>query len=1130
MSVAETIDREVLIASWSSKILHKLKAVLPAKPVEAGLRHAIEPLLDDFCEAVGVNALPEVEYTLASGRADAIFNRLIIEYKKPGVLKKSSDRATRDAVSQATGYVKDIAQKQRQKLTRMAAVVFDGEHIIFVRYINEKWVEEPPAEVNQHSLERFLTWLSGLSSGIALTAENLNRDFAVEQLRTQVILRALYHGLSRALSGPENIVTKLFEQWRLFFGESIDYSEAFGGRKLEPLRNWVRKAGIEVKTAEEAERFFFSLHTYFALLTKLLAWLALSRHMAVKIGAPSFSELAMLDSDSLKERLQEMESGGIFRLYGIANLLEGDFFAWYPHIWNGQIEDAVREILKRLDEYDPTTLSVVPEETRDLFKKLYHYLLPREVRHNLGEYYTPDWLAQRVLNQVDYEFFTADPNGRAGSALRRKLLSLRFLDPACGSGTFPILVIARMRELGDALMINESQLLEAILRNVVGFDLNPLAVLTARVNYLLAITELLEHRKGEITVPIYLADSVRSPSEGSNLWASGAYEFPTAVGKFLVPSPLCTRERFDRFCALLAEAVHSGPPEDVFTARVCARLGITSQEWDEQSEDRLRALYRRLVDLHSQGLDGLWARLLENNFAPLTVGQFDYIVGNPPWVNWESLPDGYRDEIKPIWQRYGLFPHGGMATILGKGKKEIATLMTLVVVDHLLKDRGRLGFVITQAVFKTSGAAQGFRRFLIPKGERSSVALRVVHVDDMVDLNPFEGASNRTAILVLERGRPTTYPVSYTVWRKGQGARFNYDSTLRDVQSATSTHHFDAAPINENDPTSAWLTGRPKVLKSLRKVLSASPYRAYAGSYTGGANGIYWLDRVLVRPDGLTVVRNITEGAKVKVASVTDTVETDLLYPLLRGRDVKRWTALPSAHVLMVQDPVLRRGISLTEMQAQYTHALRYLAKSESILRERAAFKRYFTRKDKSGRVVETGQFYSMFNIGDYSFNPWKVVWREQASAMTASVVGEVEGKPILPDHKLMLVPCSNVQEAHYVCSLLNSAITRLVVVSYAISIQMDPHILDNVGIPYFDPSNPVHARLADLSAAAHVAAKTGDSSRLDGIETEVDREAAKVWGVTDEDLKEIWRNLDEVPSAFERTAGANGVREDEGT
>jgi len=137
-------------------------------------------------------------------------------------------------------------------------------------------------------------------------------------------------------------------------------------------------------------------------------------------------------------------------------------------------------------------LVIDPDETRDLLKKLYHYLLPREVRHNLGEYYTPDWLAQRLLNQVDQEFFTS----RNEPVLRRKLEKLRWLDPAYGSGTFLVLLIKRYRELGDRLMVPEDELLEAILKNIVGFDINPLAVVTARVNYLLALGDLLEHRRG----------------------------------------------------------------------------------------------------------------------------------------------------------------------------------------------------------------------------------------------------------------------------------------------------------------------------------------------------------------------------------------------------------------------------------------------------------------------------------------------------------------------------------------------------------------------------------------------------------------------------------------------------------
>ncbi|MCL4466486.1 MAG: SAM-dependent DNA methyltransferase [Chloroflexi bacterium] len=1104
------LDRDTLIKGWAAKLQAKLVEVVPNRPVEADFRHAIEPLLDEFCAAVEVKPLSHAEYSVASGRIDAIFNRLIVEYKRPGVLKPVQDAATKAAIAQADGYVRDIARKERHQLSRLAAVVCDGQHLVFIRYSNDKPLQEGPLPINDASLARFLTWLSGLSSGVALTAENLNRDFAIEQPRTRNVLSGLYQGLNRALAGQENIVHKLFEQWRLFFGESIDYSEAFGGRKLEPLKQWARKSGLTINTSEEAERFFFALHTYFALLTKLLAWLALSRHLATKLGAPSFAELASLDIVSLRQKLRDMENGGIFRQYGIANLLEGDFFLWYTHVLDTGMEAAIHDLLARLDEYDPTTLSIKPEETRDLFKKLYHYLLPREVRHNLGEYYTPDWLAQRLLNQVDNEFFTANPTGPAGGALRRKLLTLRWLDPACGSGTFPVLVIARLRALGAALMVDQRQLLEAILRNVVGFDLNPLAVLTSRVNYVLQIADLLEYRKSEITIPVYPADSVRLPSEGSDIFGKGAYEFPTAVGKFAIPAALCTPSRFPNFCQLLEQNIEAGIADSAFLAHVGNRLGLGQGEWDEQARQRAGEAYRQLAELHRQGLNGLWARLLENNFAPLTVGQFDYVVGNPPWINWESLPDGYRDEIKPIWQRYGLFPHGGMDTILGKGKKEIATLMTYVMADRLLRDGGRLGFVITQTVFKTSGASQGFRRFRIPQGEGKDDPLRVVHVDDLTAINPFEGATNRTAVVVLEKGRPTTYPVPYTLWNKRSSGRLTYESVLADVIAVTQRTNLGAEPVEAGDFTAAWITGRPRALKALKKVQRPSEYVAHAGSYSGGANGVYWLEETYHRPDGLVVVRNLTEGAKVSVPATTEALEEGLLYPLLRGRDVKRWRCASSALILLAQDPDKREGIEGARIQAEYPRTAGYLERFTDILRARAAFKRYYTRKDNRGRVIETAPFYSMFNIGRYTLAPWKVVWREVASSLDAAVVGVVNAKPVIPDHTLIMVDCPTQQEAHYLCAALNSSPAKLAVESYIV-LHPDPHILEHVGIPKFDLGNPLHQRLAELSAQAHAATQAGDTAGLAVLEVEVDRAAGQLWGLSDEELREIQRGLVEL-------------------
>lgn len=54
-----------------------------------------------------------------------------------------------------------------------------------------------------------------------------------------------------------------------------------------------------------------------------------------------------------------------------------------------------------------------------MLKVLYESVIDAGVRHQLGEYYTPDWLAHQVV-----EATVTSP------------LTDRVLDPACGSGTF----------------------------------------------------------------------------------------------------------------------------------------------------------------------------------------------------------------------------------------------------------------------------------------------------------------------------------------------------------------------------------------------------------------------------------------------------------------------------------------------------------------------------------------------------------------------------------------------------------------------------------------------------------------------------------------------------------------------
>jgi len=515
-------------------------------------------------------------------------------------------------------------------------------------------------------------------------------------------------------------------------------------------------------------------------------------------------------------------------------------------------------------------------------------------------------------------------------------------------------------------------------------------------------------------------------------------------------------------------------------------------------------LYEKLLNLEKQGINGIWARIIKNAFAPLFVGDFDYIVGNPPWINWESLPEQYRLKTKPLWISYGLFPHGGMNTILGKGKKDTSMIMTYVAIDKYLKRNGRLGFLITQSIFKTAGAGQGFRRFQLGNNK----PVKVLYVDDMVELKPFEGVGNRTSIVILYKGKPTKYPVPYNYWVKkvkGKGIKDNLQ--LEEVTRIATYKKFYAEPVDEKDSTSPWITGRPKALKAVRKVLGQSDYTAHAGCYTGGANAVYWVEIVDKRPNGLVIISNITEGTKKKIESVQAAIEPDLLYPLLRGRDVKKWRAEPSAYIIMAQDPIKRRGIDEDEMKTSYPKTYMYLKRFEEVLKKRKS-------RGISDMIKNGAPFYTMFAVGDYTFAPYKVVWPNIASEIVSAVISIQDGKPILPQHIVTLVACKSLQEAHYICALMNSIPVNFGLQAYSMKGGKsfgDPHVLQNIRIPKFDSRNPLHVELAELSKKAHLTANVDDKDTLQDLEEEIDTVSAQIWGLSSDELKEIKESLEEL-------------------
>ena len=478
-------------------------------------------------------------------------------------------------------------------------------------------------------------------------------------------------------------------------------------------------------------------------------------------------------------------------------------------------------------------------------------------------------------------------------------------------------------------------------------------------------------------------------------------------------------------------------------------------------------------------------------------GDLDLIIGNPPWLNWEGIDEEYRKKTRPLWEKHGLFPHKGMDALLGKSKKDLSMLMTYQVMEQFLSRKGTLVFVITRAVLKSAGSGQGFRGFTLS----DSTPIRVVEVDDLSKLKPFGNVAAMPVVITLKKDEKQRYPVKYNLLGPKRGAKVKSGiwKNLDEMRNSTRVVKMAAEPVDTLDNTSAWITAKRKNLPILRKMLGPSHYRAYAGIYSGGANGVYWLNVLENREKGLIKVENLYKTGKRKVARVSALVEADLVYPLLKPREMRRWGTDYETSILVTQDPVKRRGIDEDVMKEKYPLALDYLARFEKTLRRRAAFKRFFTYR-KKGKIKEKAPYYSMFAVGKYTFSKYKVAWPRMTSTIDAAVVEPSGHKSVLPQETITFVPVENRDEAHYLCAMLNSNPIGYALAAYS---QVGgkgfaaPHVMRYLKIPEYDRSNELHAVLSDLSILAHSSMSALGEIKDDELQAKIDETASSVLGLS---------------------------------
>jgi len=1030
---------------------------------EEDLRIGFEKLLEPIKNELGIRTEPRYEKSVFKGRSDAVHGQVVIEYEPP--MSFSSKRNIEHAYNQLLDYLS--GESKESKLTQLVGVGFDGEQIFFVQYQGkenktidrEKFFKRGPYSFTAESARTLLIHLRALSR-LPLTAENLAQKFGPKSELAPRAVSAFANSLE--YWGNQTHIRTLFSEWKRLFG--IVYGEQFNGhqeKEAEILSN-LYKVGKET----DFQELLFSVHTYFAFLMKLIA-VELLTLRETTFSSSFSSELTYVSEDELKRQLEDIENGGIYARKGITNFLEGDFFRWYLDAWSPRLNEVIRDITRELSEFEPATSTLDPVSTRDLLKKLYQYLVPQEVRHRLGEYYTPDWLAELLLNEVGYD----------GNTLKR------FLDPACGSGTFLVLAIQRAKEHGAKEKWSSLEIVKRIVANVWGFDLNPLAVIAARTNYLFALGDLVNELQ-HIEIPIYLTDSVLTPTRTTGDLFGEFLEVSTSVGKFQVPAEWVRNSGFLLASAapLVEEMVKNQYSVDEAMERF-KKEGLVFPT----NEEIVKNFYNQILELEKQNKNGIWARFLKNAFAPMVAGKFDYVVGNPPWIRWGYLSQEYRQATLNLWKEYGLFSLKGHAARLGGGEKDFSMLFVYASSDYYLKDGAKLGFLITQEVFKSKGAGEGFRRFQL--GDKKY--LKVLKAHDLVSVQPFEGVANKTAAIILKKGGKTEYPLPYVVWSKKKGiGKIATDKLLDEVLPLLQKKNLIAQPVGTI--AGSWQTFS-KDQKGFGDIEGQNAYQARRGASTE-PYGVFWLEVEQILSDGNIIVRNLTELGKREIPQVKETIEPGLVYPAVRGADIKRWGVVSNIYFLVAQNPETRIGYPEEILKTKLPRTYGYLLRFKSELLSRAAYKKY--------HADSNNPFYSQYNIATYTFANYKVVWKRMASDLVAAVITQYKTpfgyKTIIPTDTTSLFAADNESEAHYLCAIVNSNPIREFIKSYSSAGRGfgAPSVMNHIGIPKFDPKNELHQNLSEISKKCHQFKSEVKEEEIEKLEKENDELVEKLFGI----------------------------------
>lgn len=973
---------------------------------EEDLRKKFEAETNRILRLIG--AIPDDEYiefnsevTTENGRRiDSKYKNIIIEYKK---YRKLDNKTEHDnAVRQLYDYLAD-SQFQGKSVY---GILFDG-HTMEFYHKDQNGIYYTPkinGTISIKNLDYYFK-ITFLRNKKEISSFCLKQDFEIKSKSIKETYRYIFNAL---MNRTNKRTTLMLNEWKKMF--RLSETDTLDGENTHPDIKKRRKVlseltGIIIDNSEKEYEAIFSLHTLFAIILKIL--LCKSVNEFKNILDNNIESLCLKGIDEIKQFFVQLENGTLLRDAGLINMLEGDFFSWYikENLWNEYFINKLKILIETVAEYEEVRIKKY-SLMEDLFRELYEAFIPNIIRHCFGEYYTPYWLAENVMLESTND----------------KKTFCTVLDPCCGSGTFLISAInKRIETIEKNKDINYKIDFNILTKGIYGIDLNPLAVLMARINLFINVAPHITNYN-QIEIPIYNGDSTYSPTieiyDGVKMLS---YSLNTTIMgnntfDIMLPYDFVSSTSFISIIDKLEDYILLKDKKRAYKYlidEIKNEINLTPKV-----QKLLFLEIEKLVDLEKQELNGIWLRIFANYLKTGVIPKIDCIIGNPPWIRWNILPYNYRNTVKTKCRLDGLFSDD---TNFGGVDLNICALIANKCCEKWLSSNGRLSFLMPQSILFNK-SFQGFRNLEIYLDNSKNKCYFESITNWSKSGNPFKEVKELFCtyhITFKKQNYNSGIPEKYYV--KTNKNKLRNNSTWHEVENNFSIYEGNLCCFKtKNDNNFTRIKNRNEIQK-INKIIGINEY-----TFRKGVDA--------QAPMRLTFIRNIndeeaeffiwsSEKHRLKQTKSTIVLEKKYIKPFITAPMIKKnslnWNQI---YIICPYDDN-KTPLSISELKKKAPKTAAYLSKKEHQLSNRSSFNK---------RIQNNKEYYALLRIGNYSFANNFVVIRDNSKFVSCVVTkiktGWGEWKtPIFDGHVSYIserekgtINFISEKEATYINSILN--------------------------------------------------------------------------------------------------------------